>query len=201
MNKEKVINELIEFVEGRMSFKEFQQNYETNKDYYKLLEDVKPNDDFQYQKNKSINQCLKFYKWSTALGKNVVHSYIVRYLKYYNFEIHPTEEYLDKLKFISEIQPSYVDIEDEEFLNKIIEETPKEISKTNQKKWLKDRIRSIFRYDNKPPRWIQDPEWPIVNGTPLVFKGQTKEKKDDERVYYYFYNPDTKEEKVIIQFY
>ncbi len=201
MNKEKVINELIEFVEGRMSFKEFQQNYETNKDYYKLLEDVKPNDDFQYQKNKSINQCLKFYKWSTALGKNVVHSYIVRYLKYYNFEIQPTEEYLDKFKFISEIQPSYVDIEDEEFLNKIIEETPKEISKTNQKKWLKDRIRSIFRYDSKPPRWIQDPEWPIVNGTPLVFKGQTKEKKDDERVYYYFYNPDTKEEKVIIQFY
>lgn len=133
MNKEKVINELIEFVEGRMSFKEFQQNYETNKDYYKLLEDVKPNDDFQYQKNKSINQCLKFYKWSTALGKNVVHSYIVRYLKYYNFEIQPTEEYLDKFKFISEIQPSYVDIEDEEFLNKIIEETPKEISKTNQK--------------------------------------------------------------------
>ena len=201
MNKEKVINELIEFVEGRMSFKEFQQNYEANKDYYKLLEDVKPNDDFQYQKNKSINQCLKFYKWSTALGKNVVHSYIVRYLKYYNFEIQPTEEYLDKLKFISEIQPSYVDIEDEEFLNKIIEETPKEIFKTNQKKWLKDRIRSIFRYDSKPPRWIQDPEWPIVNGTPLVFKGQTKEKKDDERVYYYFYNPDTKEEKVIIQFY
>lgn len=201
MNKEKVINELIEFVEGRMSFKEFQQNYETNKDYYRLLEDAKPNDDFQYQKNKSINQCLKFYKWSTALGKNVVHSYIVRYLKYYNFEIQPTEEYLDKFKFISEIQPSYVDIEDEEFLNKIIEETPKEISKTNQKKWLKDRIRSIFRYDSKPPRWIQDPEWPIVNGTPLVFKGQTKEKKDDERVYYYFYNPDTKEEKVIIQFY
>lgn len=201
MNKEKVINELIEFAEGRMTFKEFQQNYETNKDYSKLLEDVKPNDDFQYQKNKSINQCLKFYKWSTALGKSVVHSYIVRYLKYYNFEIQPTEEYLDKFKFISEIQPSYVDIEDEEFLNKIIEETPKEISKTNQKKWLKDRIRSIFRYDSKPPRWIQDPEWPIVNGTPLVFKGQTKEEKDDERVYYYFYNPDTKEEKVIIQFY
>ncbi len=39
MNKEKIIQELIEFAEGRMSFKEFQQNYETNKDYYKLLDD------------------------------------------------------------------------------------------------------------------------------------------------------------------
>jgi len=201
MNKEKVINELIEFVEGRMSFKEFQQNYETNKDYFKLLEDTKPNDSFQYQKNKSINQCLKFYKWSTALGQNVVHSYIVRYLKYYHFKIQPTEEYHNKVKFISDIQPSYVSIEDEEFLNKIIGEAPKDISKTNQKKWLKDRIRNIFRYDSNPPKWIQDPEWPIVDGKPLVFKGQTKQKIDDERVYYTFYNPETKEEKVIVQFY
>ncbi len=201
MNKEKIIKELIDFVEGRMSFKEFQQNYETNKDYFMLLEDTKPNDDYQYQIDKTINQCLKYYKWSTALGQNVVHAYIVRYLEYYDFKIQPTKKYQDKVNFMSQIQPSYVCIEDEAFLNKIIEEAPKDISKTMQKKWLKNRIKSIFRYDNKPPKWIQDPEWPIIDGKPLVFKSQTKEKIDDERVYYTFYNPETKEEKVIIQFY
>ena len=48
---------------------------------------------------------------------------------------------------------------------------------------------------------IQSPEWPIVNGKPLVFRGQSKEKKYDERVFYYFYDPDTGEETVIEQMY
>ncbi len=59
----------------------------------------------------------------------------------------------------------------------------------------------MFKYDTKPPRWIQDPEWPIIDGKPLIFKSQTKEKLDDERVYYTFYNPETKEEQIVCQFY
>ncbi len=201
MNKEKIIKEFIDFVEGRMSFKEFQQNYETNKDYYKLLDDIKPNNDFLYQKNKSINQCLEFYKWSTATGQNIVHSYIVRYLNYYNVKFQPTNKYSSRVKFIYDIQPSYVYIEDEEFLNNIINQAPKELSKTKKKSWIKNKIKEMFKYDTKPPRWIQDPEWPIIDGKPLIFKSQTKEKLDDERVYYTFYNPETKEEQIVCQFY
>ena len=37
------MQEFIEFVEGRMPFNEFRRNYETNKDYKKLLDDKKPN--------------------------------------------------------------------------------------------------------------------------------------------------------------
>jgi hypothetical protein len=59
----------------------------------------------------------------------------------------------------------------------------------------------MFKYDSKPPKWIQDPEWPIIDGKPFVFKSQTKDRKNDERVFYTFYNPETKEERVIIQFY
>lgn len=45
------------------------------------------------------------------------------------------------------IQPSSVNVEDEEFFNYIINQTSKDLSKTNKK---------MFQYDAKSPRWIQD---------------------------------------------
>ena len=62
-------------------------------------------------------------------------------------------------------------------------------------------LKKLFRYDKTYPRWVQDPEWPIVNGKPLVFSHQSKGKKGDERVYYYFYDPETQMETVIAQIY
>lgn len=207
MDKKEIIKEFVDFVEGKMSFEEFQNNYEKNDDYKKILDDKKPNEMFTYQKGETINQSLQHYKnfplfkWSTALGKLTVQSYIKRYLQYYNVPFQPTNIYMDEHKFRLSIQPSYVHIEDEKFLNEIIQQAPKELSKSKQKKWIKDKIKELFKFDNKPPRWVQDPEWPIVNGKPLVFKGQTKEQKNDERVFYTFYNPETQEETKVMQFY
>ena len=74
-------------------------------------------------------------------------------------------------------------------LNKYINEAPKGLNKTETKKWIKNKIKQDFKYDKTPPRWVQDPEWPIVNGVPLIFKNQSKMTLDDERVYYTFYHP------------
>lgn len=201
MNREKIIKELVEFVEGKMSFEEFKKNYEENPDYYKLLDDKNPGEQFRCLSNITVNENMKLLKWSTADGKLVVHRSIMFFLLYYNVEINPTQMYQERVEFLVNIQPSYVNIEDEEFLNNIINQAPKELTFKKQKIWIKNKIKEIFKFDMKPPKWVQDPEWPIVDGKPLVFKGQTKEKIDDERVYYTFYNPETKEEKVIIQFY
>ncbi|NLB61286.1 MAG: hypothetical protein GX802_02500 [Clostridiales bacterium] len=201
MDKQKIIAEFVEFVEGRMPFDEFEHNYKTNPDYFKVLEDKKPNKKFPYQKGKTINQCLRWFKWESTRGKVVVHDYIMRYLLSYKFSVIPTTYYIDELKFRAEIQPSYIEIEDEDFLNTIIATAPTELTKAQKKQWLKEKLKSLFKYDNKPPRWIQDPEWPIVNGEPLIFKSQTKERKDDERVFYTFYHPKTGEETIIEQAY
>jgi len=201
MDKEKITQELVDFVEGRVSFEVFWDKYESGKDYKKLLDDKKPNEKFTYQKGKTINQCLSFYLPSTALGKMAHHSYIVRYLEFYNVLISPTAKYKDDYKYRQAIQPSYVSIEDEEYLNSIIASAPSELTEAQQKKWLKEKIKSLFRYDKSPPRWIQDPEWPIVNGKPLVFRSQTKNDPNDERIWYTFYDSDTGEEVKIMQFY
>lgn len=201
MDKNTIIKEFVDFVEGRMAFGTFQKNYETNPDYFKILDDDKPNEKFVYQKGKTLNQCLQIYKWSTVLGRLSVHSYIVRYLTYYNIPIKPTSHYLDERKFRIDVQPSYVSIDDEDFFNSIVALIPIELTTTQKKKWLKEKIKSLFKCDDKPPRWIQDPEWPIIDGKPLVFKRQTKELKNDERVYYTFYNTETGKETVVMQSY
>jgi len=201
MDKKTIIQEFVNFVEGRMSFEIFWQNYLTNKGYKKLLDDKKPNENTVYGKNDTINQSMSFHKWETAFGKLNAHNYIVRYLQYYNIACVPTTTYRENYKFRQAIQPSYISIEDEDYLNTIISTAPTDLSQTQQKKWLKERIKELFRYDKSPPRWIQDPEWPIINGKPLVFKGQTKDDPSDERVWYIFYDPDTLEETRIMQFY
>ena len=202
MDKKATIQEFVDFVEGRMSFEEFWRNYETNLDYYRLLDDKRPNENFPYYKNDTICKCFTFYKNPlSSLGKSGIHHYVVRYLQYYNIPHIPTTKYRDDHRFRLDIQPSYVSIEDEEFLKPIIASTPEGLSSAQKKKWLKEKIKILFRYDKSPPRWVQWPEWPIVNGKPLVFKSQTKTTLADERVWYTFYDLDTKEEIVIEQFY
>ena len=117
---------------------------------------------------------------------------------YYDARNDIREEY----KMLLDIQPSWLDIEDDQgIFDKLLKEIPKDISKTQEIKFGKERIKELFRYDKTYPRWVQSPEWPIINGKPLVFSNQKKDKKNDERVYYYFYNPDTNEQVVIEQFY
>ena len=200
MNKDKIIKELVEFVEGRMDFNTFWQNYKTNKDYYELF-DIKLGNIYSYLRNSTLNHHLNIYNPNTRLGKDIICNDICHFLEYNNISFNKTDMYEKSFMFALSVQPNYVYIEDEDFLNKIIEQAPEGLKKGEKKKWIKNHIKEMFKYDVKPPKWIQDPEWPIVNGKPLVFKEQTKERKDDERVFYTFYDPDTLEEKVIVQFY
>ena len=99
-----------------------------------------------------------------------------------------------------DIQPSWVDCQDDSILEPIINSIPKDLSKTKRIAMGKEKIRALFRYDKTYPRWIQGAEWPIVNGKPLVFSHQERAKGEDWRVLYYLYDPYTKEQTVVEQF-
>jgi len=206
MKKEQIIQELIDFVEGRMSIEEFKHNYETNKDYVKLFDDTKPFEiNYASLKGRTVNFGLQAYfrpggEAPACLTKNAIWHIIKTYLQYYNVSVNPTTKYTDAVKLRQAIQPSYVEIEDDEYFDSIISSAPNDLNEAQKKKWLKDKIKDLFRYDKSYPRWIQSPEWPIIDGKPLVFKSQTKRVLDDERVWYTFYDPDTGKETVIVQF-
>jgi len=129
----------------------------------------------------------------------IVRKYIMRNHMPFNF----SRFYTDRYMFLVDIQPSWLDTGDEEFLkNEIINKIPDELKSKGQKiKWCKNKIKEYFKYDRSPPRWIQNAEWPIINGKPLVFRRQSKEGLNDEQIDYYFYDPDTKQETIITQFY
>jgi len=129
----------------------------------------------------------------------VVRKYVLRN----KMPVHIDTFYTDRYMFLVDIQPSWLDIDDQDFLvNEVIGKIPSDMKTKSQRiKWCKNKIKECFRYDKTPPRWIQSPEWPIVDGKPLVFKRQSKEKSGDEQVDFYFYDPETKQEIVISQFY
>ncbi len=141
--------------------------------------------------------------WDTIRIRFVVYAELSRFLKWFKVPYNNSfTKYKNDYDLLLDMQPSWLDCDDDQgILDKIIAELPKDLSRTKQIAWGKAKIKELFRYDKTYPRWIQSPEWPIVNGKPLVFSHQRKAGKDDERTFYYFYDPDTKEETVITQMY
>lgn len=64
---------------------------------------------------------------------------------------------------------------------------------------------NFFKYQTKPPQWIQNPNWPIRKEKPLFFLGQMEIKKSallhDEGKVYLFIDPETGNIETVKQFY
>lgn len=104
-------------------------------------------------------------------------------------------EELKSFELMLKAQPKWICVRDENFLHELERNCPTE---SNRFKWYKQKYLELFRYERTPPEWVQSPEWPIVNGQPLVFKQQ---KEDGELVQYLFYQPQTLEETIVEQYY
>lgn len=207
MNHE--IQILVDYVEGKLDIKKFKQLFETNNKLKELLKkQICPNYIAYKQYDYNIyNYILKSYEfkrgnWDMVGTRYFLYLELKRWLDWFKIPYNKYLKYEEDYDYILDIQPSWLDIGDDQgIFDKIIAECPKDLSKTKRIAWGKARIKELFKYDKTYPRWIQDPEWPIINGKPLVFSHQKKAGKDDERVYYYFYDPDTKEETIITQMY
>jgi len=64
------------------------------------------------------------------------------------------------------------------FQNQISSIIEKEITKAEKKKQIREKFKSLFQYQSKPPRWIQSPEWLMKDDLPLFFVGQVELKHD-----------------------
>ena len=204
MNHE--IQILVDYVEGKLEIREFRYQFLNNIAIKKLLESKIFIEGYKwcnYNIYDYITRQINPNKnnWDNIYSRYVLWIQIVEFLKYFKIPFNDCyNRYREQYLYLLDIQPSWLDIVDDQgIFDKIIAECPKDLSKTKRIAWGKARIKELFKYDKTYPRWIQDPEWPIINGKPLVFSHQKKAGKDDERVYYYFYDPDTKEETIITQ--
>ena len=198
---------IVDYVEGKLSVEDFRRYFLTNAELSKVLQKKMPK---HYLYLKQYDYCLynlfryeySFAKcnWNSISMKASLQGELQRFLDYYGVDYNPYTNYHENYMFVLDIQPSWLDIEDDSIFQQILDEIPQELSKTQRIKLGKERVKELFKYDKTYPRWIQSPEWPIVNGKPLVFSHQEKVKGDDFHTYYYFYDEDTKEQTVVEQF-
>lgn len=197
---------IVDYVEGRMSAeafkKELLQNSLLEKELAKWQCKKEALKDYGYNFYEFLIKDWRFNctNWNNVTIRYYLLWWLEKLLMDTNISFLPCKKYEEDYSFLLDIQPTWLDINDDTIFQQIIDEIPQDLSKSQRIKLGKEKVKALFKYDKTYPRWIQDPEWPIVNGKPLVFSHQEKAKGEDIRTYYYFYDEDTKEEKVIEQF-
>lgn len=128
-----------------------------------------------------------------------LYSVINRYVIERGIFLKDSESNADIKEFTNlyKMQPSWVEVEDVSYLQKIFAEAPQELTYAQKLKWGSFKIRDLFRYVNKKPIWIQQPEWPIKDGKPLLFVYQKTAEEGFEQ--FFFFDVKTGEEVVIEQ--
>ncbi len=198
---------LIDYVEGKISINDFRKEFDENNEVVLLLkrELIVPYlKGYNYNIYDYIATQLAYSKgfWDCVYIRYIIWYNVNEWLKYNKINCNPCLKYEQDYDFLLDIQPSWLDIVDDQgIFDRIIAQMPQELSKSKRIQWGKSKIKELFRYEKTYPRWVQAPEWPIVNGKPLVFSHQKSAGKDDVRTFYYFYDPDTKAETIITQMY
>ena len=97
--------------------------------------------------------------------------------------------------------PKYInlDFNNLKFWLKLLNSLP--TSDKERSKFIKYFVKENFKYKEKPPKWIQGPEWPIENDKPLIFIKQSVDQIDNSLVTYTFYNENNKTYKLVEQYY
>ena len=116
----------------------------------------------------------------------------------------PAKRYGSLHRLILKAVPDYLD-PPREFMTEKVVPTDDELSETKKTKIIKDRLKELFKYLDKPPKWIQSPDWPIRDGKPLIFIGQLSvdapELFHDRGAAYLFYDPGKGNFETVAQFY
>ncbi len=194
----KAISVMRDFVEGKINTLEFWEIYKNNTTIQNILKNDKyrRNKEFIIGRNKesfmpqNADNALNSINIMQLADRVALFMIVKRYfwyrekIKYYNSD----EEYCKQL---DSIIPEWVGDVDCEFI----------ISKINDigianKSLCKKRINEIFTYKSHPPKWVQEPEWPIIDGVPYVFSHQ--ETAEEGYKCYYFYDPNDKTKTVVI---
>ena len=101
------------------------------------------------------------------------------------------------LSLLLSAEPEWLDA-DTAYLLKIYDSLPDNLSREEKRETIEKTLLENFKYNETPPQWIRNPEWPIIDGKPLVFSYQ-KEILSESEVYYYFYNDETQQQYIIKQ--
>ncbi|MDO3663121.1 hypothetical protein [Acinetobacter higginsii] len=193
------VNILVQFVEGHMETRLFEDALYNDPDIKKLLSaELAP----QYASSAhTLYHYLITLNYRNPIDVLNAESVIVKYLKkQQGINVQVSSDRADMVKLIAVVQPKWLEL-DPSYVQQLMQEAPEKLSKDELKKWLQCRILELFRYAKKPPKWLQAPAWPMGEKKPLVFLGQITipDYFHDEAAAYVFHDPVTQQCQTIVQ--
>lgn len=111
-----------------------------------------------------------------------------------------TDAYEKRSNLIRNSQPKWLDAPGDWIEQHVLNRANDRVGKELQQ-WVKAELLQLFRYVKKPPRWLQNPAWPIRDDKPLVFLGQVDLDSyfHDCTSIYVFHDPLTNKTENVIQ--
>lgn len=199
-HKENIIF-LLSFAQSKIDFNDFWNVYKNNESLHQILINDKKRRNYERKmllRPETFHLILNVdsYKDKYELYR-CVRNYFTRRKYVIDFTNKEALFYEELLK----TQPKWLDL-DEKFLIDNYQKFLSINSKNKRIQAAKENILNMFLYDLTPPEWLQNPEWPIANGIPLVFKKQSHDINDytTNSIKYIFYNPSNNEEIIVEQF-
>lgn len=201
MTEQEIKKAIKGFAEGTLSAAEFQTIYATGKDLRQFCDKfVTPS--MQRENFTNFNEYVQSKSWDTISDLYDIH-HVFSFIAIKNGIITKetiTNKYLKDMQELSDAIPEWVGEDAMNYIEKnIFVNAPKEMSKSQQFKWLKEQIKETFVCENGHPRWAQGGTWPMdKDGKPMVFRGQTK---NGEEVTYTFVDKKSGKEEVVKELY
>lgn len=191
----------LDFVEGRISAKEFEQKLYFNQEIEALFKDDSLRWHGTYIKTDPYHFLIELNYDSPDDVLNAQGA-VELFLKDRGVAFKRTPAYSDFYELLLSAQPIWLDV-DTDYLKDHILPAAGDRQGEDLKTWLEVRLRELFCFAERPPEWIQSPAWPIGENGPMFFLGQIKvenrELFHDEAAAYVFLDPVSKATRTIIQ--
>jgi hypothetical protein len=165
-----ILATLIAFAAGEIQPEEFRDRLYTDDRFEVFLENDPHLERINYV-NGSTYQFLLNCDFDDPGDVLDAHGAVCDFLDRNSYQYKKTEEYSDFYDLILELSPDWL-AADPKYVKDHIMPQAQDRTGNELREWLTEQLLSEYRYVNKPPEWIQSPEWPHSKSGPLVFLGQ-----------------------------
>lgn len=158
------------FIEGKISSEDFQNEVVENNGLQNYLENnARYTPRFLKESGDKLWVYLACIDVGYVGGRYDMHALVYELFKENDYK--PAKKYADDFRVYLKLLEAVGYVDCPEITEELIRNLPP-VKFSEKVKILKTKIKEIFRYDENPPEWIQEPDWQCRNGKPMIFRGQ-----------------------------
>lgn len=158
------------FIEGKISSEDFQNEVVENNGLQNYLENnARYTPRFLKESGDKLWVYLACIDVGYVGGRYDMHALVYELFKENDYK--PAKKYADDFRVYLKLLEAVGYVDCPEITEELIRSLPP-VKFSEKVKILKTKIKEIFRYDDNPPEWIQEPDWQCRNGKPMIFRGQ-----------------------------